>query len=86
LTVPSRGTPEFCKLYRGLPVEACILARKNYQIWSKFPFHPLLHFKKIGGGKWSVRLGLNYRAVGMFHDGIFVWDWIGTHAEYDRLP
>lgn len=49
------------------------------------PFHPSLHFKKIGGGKWSIRLGIDYRAIGIFQDGVFVWDWIGSHSEYNRL-
>jgi len=30
-------------------------------------------------------MGINYRAVGRFDDGVFVWDWIGTHADYDRI-
>ena len=85
MNFPSLGTPEFWDLYRGLPAEARVLARKNYQIWRKFPFHPSLHFKKIGGGKWSVRLGIGYRAVGRFQNGVFVWDWIGNHADYDRI-
>jgi len=85
LNFPSRGTPEFWEIYRALPVEVRIVARKNYHLWRKAPFHPSLHFKKIGCGKWSVRLGIHYMAVGMFQNNVFVWDWIGTHADYDRL-
>jgi len=34
----------------------------------------------------GLRIGLHYRATGRFADrAVFVWDWIGTHAEYDRL-
>ncbi len=47
--------------------------------------HPSLHFKKIGGSKWSVRIGIYYRTIGKFEGDSFVWDWIGTHADYDRL-
>jgi hypothetical protein len=82
---PSRATPEFWKLYRDLPAEVRSLARKNYQLWREQPFHPSLKFKKIGHEKWSVRVGIHYRAVGKFERDIFVWDWIGTHGEYDRL-
>jgi hypothetical protein len=82
---PSRATPEFWKLYRDLPAEVRSLARKNYQLWREHPFHSSLKFKKIGREKWSVRVGIHYRAVGKFERDIFVWDWIGTHGEYDRL-
>jgi len=72
-------------LYYGLPESVRVAARKAYRLWQEEPFHPSLHFKKVGGGKWSVRAGLHYRAVGKFRDGIMVWDWIGSHGEYDRL-
>jgi len=60
----SRGTPEFWQLYRNLPSKVRKLARKNYQLWHAEPFHPSLNFKKIGRGKWSVRIGIHYRAIG----------------------
>ena len=82
---PSRATPEFWKLYRDLPAEVRSLARKNYQLWREQPFRPSLKFKKIGREKWSVRVGIHYRAVCKFERDIFVWAWIGTHGEYDRL-
>jgi hypothetical protein len=85
VSFPSRGTPEFWKLYGSLPREVRKLAGKNYQLWSHEPFHPSLNFKKINRGKWSVRVGIHYRAVGKFEGNGFAWDWIGTHAEYDRL-
>ena len=44
-----------------------------------------LHFKKVGADNWSVRIGLNYRAIGKFSkDGAFLWEWIGSHADYDK--
>jgi len=85
VTFPSRATPEFWKLYRNLPTNIRKLARKNYQLWCEEAFHPSLSFKKIGRKKWSARVGIHYRAVGKFEADGFVWDWIGTHAEYDRL-
>jgi len=66
VTFPSRVTPEFWNLYRQLPPDVRKLARKNYQLWREGPFYPSLNFKKIGGGKWSVRVGIHYRAVGKF--------------------
>ena len=48
-------------------------------------FHPSLHFKKLRNENWSVRIGLNYRALGKFsEDGVFLWEWIGSHADYDK--
>jgi hypothetical protein len=84
MTIPSRGTPEFWRLYRALPVEAKELARKNYRLWSNNAFHPSLHFKSIGKPNWSVRVGDRYRAIGKFVGSIFVWEWIGTHEEYNK--
>jgi hypothetical protein len=82
---PSAGTPKFWSLYFGLPESVRATARKAYGLWQEEPFHPSLHFKKVGGGKWSVRVGLHYRAVGKFANGTMVWDWIGSHGDYDRL-
>jgi len=68
-----------------MPMEIRVIAEKNYRIWKTEPFHPSLHFKKVGGGKWSLRLGIDYRAIGIFQDGVFVWDWIGSHSDYNRF-
>jgi len=46
--------------------------------------HPSLHFKKVGK-VWSVRVGSDYRALATKIDGGFLWVWIGTHTEYDKL-
>jgi hypothetical protein len=81
---PSRGTSEFWRLYRALPAEVRLLAQKNYQIWSADAFHPSLLFKSIGKPDWSVRVGGRYRAVGKFSGSIFLWEWIGSHEEYNK--
>ena len=60
-------------------------ATRAYRIWEQDAFHPSLHFKKVRGDVWSVRVGLHYRALGSFHGEQIVWVWIGTHAEYDKL-
>jgi hypothetical protein len=82
--IRSRGTPEFWRLYRTLPAEARTAARKNYQLWQTNAFHPSLHFKPIGKPNWSARIGDHYRAIGQFLDTEFVWEWIGSHADYDK--
>ena len=85
MTFPSKATPEFWGLYRELPPEVKKAARKAFRLWSAAPFHPSLHFKKVGKNNWSARVGTNYRSVGRFNDGFFVWSWIGSHADYDNF-
>jgi hypothetical protein len=82
---PSAGTPDFWRQYHALPEPARIAARKSFRLWQQDAFHPSLHFKKIGGEKWSVRVGNHYRAVGKFAGDTMIWDWIGSHAEYDHI-
>jgi hypothetical protein len=48
------------------------------------PWHPALHFKKVGKF-WSMRIGLNYRALAVQDEEDFIWVWIGTHDEYERI-
>jgi len=48
------------------------------------PYHPSLHFKKIGFF-WSVRIGLDYRALAIEDGEDFIWLWIGNHDEYERM-
>jgi hypothetical protein len=46
--------------------------------------HLSLQFKKVGK-VWSARVGSHYRAVATPIESGFLWVWIGTHAEYDKL-
>ena len=48
------------------------------------PGHPSLHLKKVGAF-WSVRIGLDHRALAVKDGDAFVWVWIGTHDEYERM-
>jgi hypothetical protein len=84
VTIPSRGTSEFWRRYRALPVEVQALAQKSYRLWPANAFHPSLHFKSIGKADWSVRVGGHYRAVGKFSGETFLWEWIGSHEEYNK--
>ena len=73
MSFPSNATPEFWDLYRDLPQEVNKAARKAFRLWSATPFHPSLHFKKVGKSKWSARIGSSYRGVGRFEGASFVW-------------
>lgn len=46
--------------------------------------HPSLQFKKVGRYR-SVRVGLRYRALAVEVEGRYLWFWIGSHADYDKL-
>lgn len=84
----SRASRRFWSLYEKLPPEIQDLARKNYALWRSNPHHPSLHFKLLAGSgqRFSVRIGLHYRAIGWKPDSQIVeWVWIGSHADYDRL-
>jgi len=43
-----------------------------------------LHLKRVGE-YWSVRIGLDFRAVGVDSPDGIIWSWIGPHDEYVRL-
>jgi len=84
VNIPSSGTPDFWRRYHALPEPARALARKNYQLWSANAFHGSLRFKPLGKSNWSARVGDHYRAVGKFSGEVFIWEWIGTHEEYNK--
>ena len=74
----------FSACYEKLPIKIRTLANKNFQLLKDNPEHPSLQFKKAGK-IWSVRVGTHYRAVATPIKGGFLWVWIGSHAEYDKL-
>lgn len=84
----SQITPAFRKLLRALPKDVRRQARAAYSQFKQDPYHASLQFKPINRRKtrYAVRVGLHYRALGIrVGDDLIVWDWIGSHAEYDNL-
>ena len=80
-----RRNADFRSLYAALPKDVRDLADRQYTLLKQNPRHPSLRFKKVGSD-WSVRIGLGYRALANeVERNVFVWYWIGSHAEYDRL-
>jgi hypothetical protein len=67
-----------------LPTSIRKLADRNFDLLKQDPSHPSLHFKKVGRF-WSVRVGMQYRALAVEAGKDLVWFWIGSHADYDRL-
>ncbi|MGO9095922.1 MAG: hypothetical protein ACLQGV_11935 [Bryobacteraceae bacterium] len=83
----SRTTRRFWRLLRDLPLDLQRDAQRAFRTFRADPAHPCLHFKKLEGEDdiYSVRIGLDYRALAVIKQDRIVWYWIGSHAEYDRL-
>ena len=79
-----RKDRRFKKAYDALPAAARTQAEKSFALLKQNPSHPSLHFKKVGR-YWSVRVSRTYRAVAVEAGGDFIWFWIGTHGDYDKL-
>ncbi len=73
-------------MYQQRPDEAKASARKAYVLFMQNPGHPSLHFNPLEGyaGVWSVRVSQKYRSVGVRHNDVIQWCWIGTHNEFDK--
>jgi len=84
----SKTTSRFKHAFEALPKGVQRQARQKYELWQRDLNHPSLHFKLLKGQKdlWSVRIGDHYRALGYFEDkNLFIWTWIGTHEQYNKL-
>jgi hypothetical protein len=82
--VKHSASPRFWAAYEALPLSIQKQADANFALLKRDPRHPSLQFKKVGR-YWSVRVGLRYRALAAETDNAYLWFWIGSHAEYDRL-
>lgn len=83
----SRTTRKFWEKFDALPRETQGRARRDYRKWKKNPNTAGLNFKRVSDKKpiYSVRIGRDYRAVGLLRGDRIVWYWIGHHDEYDRI-
>ncbi len=79
-----RTTARFWTLLGGLPETVHAVARKNSELLKVNPAHPSLHFQKVGK-LWSVRAGINHRALAVEDGEDFIWVWIGPHDQYRRM-
>lgn len=76
---------DFWYHYRRLAPQVQSLADKNFALLKENPRHGSLHLKKVGADLYSVRVGLEHRALAFDLGEHLVWFWIGPHDEYDRL-
>jgi hypothetical protein len=83
--VKSSALPAFWKCFNHLPPKVQQTARKNFELWQQNPSLKSLGFKRIKEDLWSVRAGSGFRALATFEDGTYLWFWIGSHDEYERL-
>ncbi len=77
-------TPDFWHKYNLLPPHICKLADKNFELLKNNSTHPSLHLKKVAN-YWSVRIGINYRAIAIQINEGLLWFWIGSHNEYNKI-
>jgi hypothetical protein len=75
---------DFWKCLNDLQKTVQALAHKNFALLKENPRHPSLHLKRIDE-LWSVRVGINHRALGIDAPGGIQWIWVGSHADYDKL-
>ncbi len=62
-------------------------ANAAYRRFQADPAYPGLRLKQVSarGPVYAVRVGLHYRALAVRRQDDWLWFWIGTHAEYDKL-
>ncbi len=83
----SKATEKFWKCYETLPNNIRKKAKEAYQLFKQDPWYPSLRFKRIHSTQpiYSVRVTLNYRAIGLLTEESIIWFWIGSHATYDQM-
>jgi hypothetical protein len=84
VTVRSTTLPELWQHYDALPKEVQRRADKQFSLFIEDPLHPSLHLKPVGEF-WAVRVTGACRALSVRNGNTFVWFWIGTHDEYERI-
>ena len=80
----SRTTRTFREAFKALSPEIQRRARRAYNLWRENPNLPGLRFKRVGD-EVSIRVGRDYRALGILKGDTVHWYWIGRHDEYERL-
>lgn len=78
------ATDDFWTCYERLPQSVRDTADRSFELLKSSPYHPSLHFKKVGRF-WSARVGLSWRALAIQQNDDIIWFWIGSHSDYDKL-
>jgi hypothetical protein len=80
-------------MFRALPAEIRTAATAAFGMFLQNPQHPALRSHQLKptkkGQHWpgsiSVSVTIGYRAIYVVRNGVNLWYWIGSHADYDRL-
>jgi hypothetical protein len=83
----SLTTPRFWKAFEELPAVIQDRAKAAYDLWQRDPHNDVLQFKRVHTKReiYSVRIGKDYRALGVMEESEMTWFWIGSHSDYDKL-
>lgn len=83
----SLTTERFWKAFNVLTPEVQERAKKVYELWQKDPYHDSLQFKRVHTKRpiYSVRIGMDWRALGIKDADTVTWFWIGSHSDYNKL-
>jgi hypothetical protein len=83
----SHRTERFRRAFADLPENVQSQAERAYRLFQQNPHHPSLHWRQVHPSQpiYSVRIGLDYRALGVREGEVMVWFWIGSHEDYDKL-
>jgi len=79
-----RTSRRFWKCFADLPDVVQQAALSSFDLLKQDAGHPSLRFKKVSKF-WSLRVGLSHRALAVEDGEDFVWVWIGTHDDYERM-
>lgn len=83
----SKTTKQFRRMLAELPKEVRQRARETYKLFKHNPNHPGLRLKRAHATDpiYSVRINIDYRALGILDGEEIVWFWIGPHTDYDKM-
>lgn len=83
----SQTTEKFRLILAAATSERQARVRSAYRNWRDNPAHPSLRFKKVHTRLpiYSVRVDLDWRAIGILEGGTMVWFWVGPHREYEAM-
>ncbi len=79
-----KTTSRFWRCFESLPEDVKQRVKEQFELLKQNPYHPSLHFKKVGNF-WSVRISDYYRALAVKDEEDFIWVWIGTYDEYEKM-
>ena len=83
----SRTSKRFRQCFEKLPTQVQSEARDAFRFFQKDSSYQSLNFKKVHSREpiYSVRINLNYRALGRKEGHEIMWFWIGSHDDYEKL-